>query len=105
MSEVQITESASDSANLAVGAEGEVAWSSAASQRLLRAIGATALYPIVTAVIQLVSVPIFLRFWGPRLYGEWLLLSTLPSYLSLSDMGFASVAGNDMTMRVAAGDR
>ena len=53
----------------------------------------------------MVSVPVFLHFWGPRLYGEWLILSALPTYLSLSDMGFGSVAGNDMTMRVAAGDR
>ncbi|MBZ5627717.1 MAG: lipopolysaccharide biosynthesis protein [Acidobacteriia bacterium] len=59
----------------------------------------------MSAVIQLVSVPVFLRFWGPSLYGEWLLLSTVPTYLSLTDMGFGSVAGNDMTMRVAAGDR
>lgn len=71
----------------------------------MRAVGATALYPAVSALIQLVSVPIFLRFWGATLYGEWLLLSTVPWYLSLSDMGFGSVAGNDMTMSVAAGDR
>ncbi len=104
MSEVQITENTSNAAK-AAPTVGEAALSSAASQRLVRAVGATALYPIVTAVIQLVSVPVFLRFWGPSLYGEWLLLSTVPWYLSLSDMGFASVAGNDMTMRVAAGDR
>lgn len=77
----------------------------AASRRLLQGFSATALSPVVITVAQLVSVPVFLRFWGPNLYGEWLLLSTVPSYLSLSDMGFGSVAGNDMTMRVAARDR
>lgn len=106
MSEIQVAERTSDAENPAARRAGDAARSSAASsRRLLRGIGATALYPIVSAVIQLVSVPVFLRFWGPSLYGEWLLLSTVPTYLSLTDMGFGSVAGNDMTMRVAAGDR
>jgi O-antigen/teichoic acid export membrane protein len=60
---------------------------------------------LVTVIAQVVSVPVFLHYWGPTLYGEWLLLSTIPWYLSLSDVGLGSVAGNEMTMRVAAGDR
>src|SRR5260370_8636696 len=73
--------------------------------RLIRGFGAMALFPVVTAIMQIVSVPVFLHFWGVKLYGEWLILSAIPTYLILSDMGFGSVAGNDMTMRVAAGDR
>src|SRR5712664_1428289 len=73
--------------------------------RLIRGFGATALGPIVTAIVQIVSVPIFLHFWGAKLYGEWLVISAIPIYLALSDIGFGSVACNDMTMRVAAGDR
>jgi O-antigen/teichoic acid export membrane protein len=37
-----------------------------------------------------------------HLYGEWILLNTIPSYLGLSDVGFGSVAGNEMTMLAAA---
>jgi O-antigen/teichoic acid export membrane protein len=73
--------------------------------RLIRGLGASALGPVVTAIVQIVSVPIFLHFWGVKLYGEWLILSAIPTYLMLSDLGFANVAANDMTMRVAAGDR
>src|SRR5712664_841306 len=73
--------------------------------RLIRGFGATALSPVVSTIVQVVSVPLFLHFWGVKLYGEWLILSAIPTYLALSDMGFGSVAGNDMTMRVAAGDR
>ena len=40
--------------------------------------------------------------WGVHLYGEWILLNTIPSYLGLSDVGFGSVAGNEMTMLAAA---
>lgn len=74
-------------------------------KRLLRGFGATALGPVVTAITQVIAVPIFLHWWGAKLYGEWLVLSAVPTYLALSDMGFGSVAANDMTMCVAAGDR
>jgi O-antigen/teichoic acid export membrane protein len=73
--------------------------------RLLKGLGASALGPIVTIFVQLVSVPIFLHFWGAVLYGEWLILSAIPSYLALSDIGFGNVASSDMTMSVAAGQR
>jgi len=73
--------------------------------RLIRGFGATALGPVVTAIVQVVSVPVFLHFWGVKVYGEWLIISAIPTYLALSDLGFGNVAANDMTMRVAAGDR
>jgi O-antigen/teichoic acid export membrane protein len=60
---------------------------------------------LVTILVQLVNVPVMLRVWGPHLYGEWLLISTIPAYLLLSDLGFGNVAGTDMTMRVNANDR
>ena len=73
-------------------------------KRLIAGFWATALGPFVTLLVQLVSVPLFLRHWGTHLYGEWLIMSALPMYLSISDMGFGSVAGNDMTLRVAVND-
>jgi O-antigen/teichoic acid export membrane protein len=73
--------------------------------RLIRGFGASALGPITTALIQVLGVPIFLRCWGANRYGEWLVLSSIPIYLSLSDVGFGSVAANEMTMRVAASNR
>jgi O-antigen/teichoic acid export membrane protein len=79
--------------------------SAALQRRLIRSLGATALDPIVTAFIQLGPVPILLHSWGAAKYGDWLLLSALPSYLSLSNMGFGTASGSDMTVRVAAGDR
>src|ERR1700730_6627408 len=73
--------------------------------RLLRGLGATALGPIVTAFIQLGTVPLLLHYWGAAKYGDWLILFAIPSYLGLSDLGFGNASGSDMTMRVAAGDR
>ena len=73
--------------------------------RLIRGFGATALGPVVTAIVQIVSVPLFLHVWGVKLYGEWLIMSAIPTYLALSDMRFATAACNDMTMRAIADDR
>ncbi|SPE32320.1 conserved membrane hypothetical protein [Candidatus Sulfotelmatomonas gaucii] len=73
--------------------------------RLFHAIGATSIGPVVTAIIQIVSVPVFLHFWGAKLYGEWLVLSAIPIYLGLTDFGFGPVAANDMTMLVARGEK
>src|ERR1700676_1377462 len=74
-------------------------------RRLLHGLGANSLNPIVAAAIQLGSVPLLLHAWGVAKYGDWLILSAIPSYLSLSDIGFGDASGSDMTMRVAAGDR
>ncbi len=57
----------------------------------------------VTLIIQLVSVPVFLAAWGVPTYGEWLVLSAVPTYVALSDLSFSSVAGNSMVMLEAAG--
>ena len=73
--------------------------------RLFHAVGAQSLAPVLTAAIQLVSVPVFLHFWGPKLYGEWLVLSAIPVYLGFTDFGFGSVAGSEMTMLVARDER
>lgn len=76
-----------------------------ARARLIAGFGATAVGPFLTALIQIISVPSFLRIWGPHMYGEWLMLTAVPAYLSFTDIGFGSVAGNDMGMRIAVGDR
>lgn len=73
--------------------------------KLLRNLGANAYGQVITILSQLVSVPLFLHYWGLQLYGEWLILSAIPAYLALSDIGFGSVAANDMTMRVVRNDR
>jgi O-antigen/teichoic acid export membrane protein len=75
------------------------------TRRLIHGVGAMALSPIVTAIIQLGSVPLLLHAWGASKYGEWLVLSAVPSYLALSDLGFGDASGSDMSMRVAANDK
>lgn len=56
-------------------------------------------------VITLVQVPIFLSHWSPSVYGEWITINAIPSYLLFSNLGFSTVAGNEMSMMVARGDK
>lgn len=78
---------------------------SSVRRRLMRGLAATSLTPLLAAATQLGTVPLFLHAWGAAKYGNWLILSAVPAYLSLSDLGFGSASGSDMTARVAAGDR
>jgi len=73
--------------------------------RLFKGLSANAFSQVVTAIVQIVGVPILLHAWGARLYGEWLVLGALPVYLSMTDLGFAQSAANDMTARLRRGDR
>src|SRR5579875_3102638 len=56
-------------------------------------------------IIQLVQVPVFLHFWSVPLYGDWLVVNAIPSYLGFSNIGFGSVAGNEMTMLMGRKDQ
>ncbi len=77
----------------------------ALKRRLGCGLGSTALGPVVTAIIQLGTVPLLLHAWGAAKYGDWLMLSAVPSYLTFANLGFGDASGSDMTGRVARGDR
>ena len=47
----------------------------------------------------------FFHFWATTVYGDWLIVTAIPTQLSFSTIGFGNVASNEMTMLVAAGDR
>jgi len=56
-------------------------------------------------LIQLIQVPVFLHFWSVPLYGEWIAINAIPAYLSFSNIGFGTVAGNEMTMLMGRDDK
>ena len=60
---------------------------------------------LASSIIQFVQIPVLFHFWTIQMNGEWMILTAIPSYLSFSNIGFGSVAGNDMTMLMARGDR
>lgn len=73
--------------------------------RILKGTGAQMFSQVVQIFIRLAEVPLLLAFWGAQLYGEWLIIATIPAYLSISDGGFAGAACRDMTIKNSAGDR
>ena len=74
-------------------------------RRLTLSLVASYVSRFASTLIQLIQVPVFLAHWSPPVYGEWLILNALPNYLSFSNAGFGNVAGNEMQMAEARGDR
>ena len=66
--------------------------------------GANSFGMAITIGIQLASLPLFLHYWDISTYGVWLMLSAVPSYLSMADVGMVAVAGNKMTMAMGKGN-
>ena len=51
-------------------------------------------------LIQILSIPLFIKYWGIDIYGDWLILITIPAYLSISDFGFTTISGNLMALEI-----
>ena len=60
--------------------------------RIMAAMGAGMLGQGVNIAIQLLSLPVFLHWWDLSQYGQWLMLSAMPAYLSMADVGMVSTA-------------
>jgi O-antigen/teichoic acid export membrane protein len=72
--------------------------------RLVRGVLSMGYGKAVVALMQLAMVPALATAWGLPLYGQWLLLSTVPVFLAAGDMGFGSAAGNRLIGEVARGE-
>lgn len=77
---------------------------SSLARRITAGLGANAFSQATTTVIQLVSLPLFLHVWDASTYGRWLLLSTIPAYIGMADVGMVTAAANSMTMATGRGD-
>ena len=73
-------------------------------RRIIAGMGANSFGMAVTIGIQLISLPLFLHFWDIATYGKWLILSAIPAYLSMADVGMVTAAGNKMTMAMGEGN-
>ena len=48
----------------------------------------------IQVLIQILFVPIYLTFWDLNTYSEWILISTIPALLSISQLGLTSYGSN-----------
>lgn len=70
-------------------------------RRIYSSIAASAFGQLVTIGSQLLLTPLFFAVWGAEKYGEWLLLSSIPAYLTMLDLGIGAAAANEMGMNAA----
>ena len=71
-------------------------------KRVFKGVSANIVSQGINAGYQLLSIPLFLAGWGAEIYGEWLVLMTIPGYLAVSDIGFGTAGTNEMTILVGA---
>lgn len=69
--------------------------------RVRISLGANSFGFAVRIVIQMLQVPLFLSMWSSAKYGEWVILSTLPAYLALSDLGMSNAGANILCKEIA----
>ncbi|NEP77044.1 MAG: lipopolysaccharide biosynthesis protein [Okeania sp. SIO3B3] len=74
------------------------------SSRVLSGVGSQVYTQIVAFAVQIIAVPVLLYGWGTEQYGEWLLITTIPSYLAMSDMGFIGVGIREITILRSKGE-
>lgn len=65
--------------------------------KILKMLGVQTYGQALNLLERILTIPLFVYFWGVALYGEWLVLRALPSYLSIAEIGYASAAGNKMS--------
>ncbi len=73
-------------------------------KRVFQALAANTFGQAITIGAQLLLTPLYFSSWGAAQYGEWLLLSTIPAYLVMVDIGLGSAAANEMAMQTGAGN-
>jgi O-antigen/teichoic acid export membrane protein len=71
-------------------------------KRIYRALAANAFGQAIGIGAQLLLTPLYFLAWGAPQYGEWLLLSTIPAYLVMADIGLGSAAANEMAILAGA---
>jgi O-antigen/teichoic acid export membrane protein len=73
-------------------------------KRLFYGIGANFLGQLINMASRILLVPLFLVAWGADLYGEWLLLSSMVAYLSLTNLGGQLYIVNSLNQAYARQD-
>ncbi|MDA9543897.1 hypothetical protein ACM43_04880 [Bradyrhizobium sp. CCBAU 45321] len=75
------------------------------SHRLGRNLTAHVFNQIVTITIQLATIPILIKAWGVQTYGAWLVLTAIPQYLAFADLGFTTIAKNEIARLAVGGNK
>jgi O-antigen/teichoic acid export membrane protein len=81
-----------------------LAYAESIQNRIIKGLGANFLGRVINLASRILLVPLFLKAWGADVYGEWLLLSSITAYLSLTDFGGQLYIVNRLTQAYAQND-
>jgi O-antigen/teichoic acid export membrane protein len=70
-------------------------------RRIISTLSASGFGQLVTLGSQFAFVPIFIAALGVNLYGEWLILFSIPLYISMADIGFSEYFNNKSAIEYA----
>lgn len=73
--------------------------------RIVSGTAANGISLVYATIFNLVTTPALIIAWGTTGYGIWLMLTAIPAYLALSDLGFSTAARSTMAMSIARGER
>lgn len=69
-------------------------------------LGAGVVGRFVSSLGPIILVPLLVRTWGMEVYGEWLVLTAVPTYIMMApDFGLAGAVVNRMAMLTAGNER
>lgn len=71
-------------------------------QRLISGTAANLIGKVGVLLLQVMAVPVFISGWGVDGYGLWLMITAIPTYLALSDIGLATAARSDLTRSISS---
>ncbi|UFZ01833.1 hypothetical protein LQG66_21215 [Bradyrhizobium ontarionense] len=75
------------------------------ARRLAIGLVGQGLWRLAMALNPILLVPVQISHWGVDLFGQWITLTALVSYLPYVNLGLVATATNDVIMAAAAGDR
>lgn len=73
-------------------------------KRVTHGTAVTMMRQVINVAGQLLLIPLYLKYWGDQLYGEWQLLSAAIAYVALLDFGVQTFAVNRMNQCYARED-
>jgi O-antigen/teichoic acid export membrane protein len=54
---------------------------------------------------QIILVPVYLVYWGVDKYGDWIILTAISGFFSMTDIGLNSVSANEFSIHYANGKK
>ena len=70
-------------------------------KRIIQGISANFIGQVIHLASRVLLVPLFLKAWGNDIYGEWLILTSIAAYLSITDFGGQLYIVNRLTQLYA----